>query len=508
MKTAFNFLNLILFACLIGLFSVAVKGGERPSRYQYEKDTSITSPFETSNNSSRYALTEAMVNRRSFFLTEEEAAFASPDLSKINDKFISIFTPGVSFLGVPFYYVGNRLGFPQIFSYLLSSVAALVNVYLIALILKERGVNWYAGLFSGLVFAFATNAFAYSNSFNQHHISTALVLVGLLISLKKLTVINNSIIGFAFGLGILVDVPNALLMLPILIWQLGKNIEISDIGTNYKVGLKLTSVFFLIGMLPFIMVLGWYNHSVTGNYFQFGQSTGRYIYSNDQIEDIVEIQQKGRDKSDFHQFYPRRILTGLNVLLLSKDRGLFTYSPILIFSLIGAIVLYGKKTNLTYFNVILSIVLINLVLYSLFNDPWGGWAFGSRYLIPGSAMLTLLVGHAIERFHKRLVFVLPMFVLLIASILINVLGAITTQLVPSSIQLPFLTGKASDNITYNINLLQENTSSSLLYNSVFKVQIGLDKFYFGVSAIILILFALIYILLVVSRSKDNYDQTR
>src|SRR3989344_9076188 len=122
------FVFLILTVVLLGL---AIKGQSgNPIYFQNEKDTRVGGPFESSNNTSRFALVEAIVEDRTFFFNEKRARFSSPDLVLYNNKFFSIFTPGVSFVSVPFYIFGKSIGVPQLSTYLVNVIAALVNFFL------------------------------------------------------------------------------------------------------------------------------------------------------------------------------------------------------------------------------------------------------------------------------------------------------------------------------------------------------------------------------------------
>jgi hypothetical protein len=429
---------------------------------------------------------------RSFFLSDNLAKFSSPDLTRIGEKFITIFTPGVSMLGVPFYIIGQYFNAPQISTFLLSTIISIVNLYLILYIVKAFGISSWVGLASGIIFLFGTNAFAYSNSFNQHHISTSLILTAIIISRSKLNALNSTIFGCAIGLGLIVDIPNGFLMLPPIILFLYRNIEMDDKGKYIKFLINWSTFWVLIGILPFILLFGYYNKSVTGSYFKLGQISGRYIYSNDKISEITKIVSE-KDKSDFHQFYPRRIMSGATVLLASRDRGIFKYSPILIIGFLGFLSKKIKKDR--YFtNLLVSVIMINILLYSLFNDPWGGWAFGSRYLIPTNAMLSILIGFAIDQYGKKIIFFLFTLILFYFSAYINTLGAITTQIVPSSIQTPYLSEKIADDYKYNMSLLSENVSSSLAYNTIFSKYITARNFHLILTGLIFSTFLIVYFL--------------
>ena len=192
-------------------------------------------PYEGSNSSSRYALTQSIVENNSFFLNREMATLAYPDLVRHNNNFFSIFTPGVSFLGIPFYIVGKYFGVPQIFTYLSTFFFALMNLFLIAKIAQKLGAGRFTSLFSGFIFVFATNAFSYSLTFTQHHLSTSIILLALLNAYGERNWKTNIIFGLIFGIGIFTDIPNAFLLLPPLIYVLFKNFEVINDSSDLHI---------------------------------------------------------------------------------------------------------------------------------------------------------------------------------------------------------------------------------------------------------------------------------
>src|SRR3989344_5278847 len=132
---------------LVVILSAGVVKGDKGNPLFFQKETErdarVGGPFESTNNSSRFVLTEAIVEDQTLFLNEQRARFSSPDLVKVGDKYVSIFTPGISFMAVPFYIIGKVFGLPQLFSYLLTTVLALLNLLLIAYLATKTGVSKY-----------------------------------------------------------------------------------------------------------------------------------------------------------------------------------------------------------------------------------------------------------------------------------------------------------------------------------------------------------------------------
>ena len=66
----------------------------------------------------------------------------------------------------------------------------------------------------------------------------------------------------------------------------------------------------------------------------------------------------------------------------------------------------------------------------MWGDPWGGWAFGSRYLIPSYAILSIFVALLLTYWRKNILFLALFIILFGYSVAVNTLGAITTSAMP------------------------------------------------------------------------------
>jgi len=104
------------------------------------------------------------------------------------------------------------------------------------------------------------------------------------------------------------------------------------------------------------------------------------------------------------------ILNGLYGLLFSPGKGLFIYSPVLLLSLGGLIVLWHSRRGLALAIVVLS------ASYIIFHAPYsfwtGGWNWGPRFLVPVVPFLLLSVGVLLEQAKTRTAILL--FALLLA----------------------------------------------------------------------------------------------
>lgn len=118
--------------------------------------------------------------------------------------------------------------------------------------------------------------------------------------------------------------------------------------------------------MPSISFLIWYQLTYPGDLFFFGYEG---------VGQIVKIQNP--------------ITKGLPGLLIAPNKGLLVYSPIFIFSILGAILAWAKKDKVFKF------FSSTAVIYLLFIGSWsiwhGGWSFGPRTLAEITPIATILL---------------------------------------------------------------------------------------------------------------------
>jgi len=109
----------------------------------------------------------------------------------------------------------------------------------------------------------------------------------------------------------------------------------------------------ILGALPPLILLGWYNQKYFGNPFTTGFGS----------------QVAGRIRAPFG---------ALAGLLVSPAKGIFLYSPIFVFGFASL-----RKSLREKFEIRLSLLclLFHTLLWSFYADWWGGWAWGPRYLM-------------------------------------------------------------------------------------------------------------------------------
>jgi len=461
----------VLFVILVPLLlALTIRGNVGdPLFYQKENDTRVGGPFESTGSTSRYALTQAIVENGTVFLNLDQAHFSSPDLVEKDGKFLTIFTPGVSFIGVPFYWIGKYFNMPQLFAYLSVTFFAILNFVLVSRLAYKMGAGYWASILSGFIFTFATNALGYSQTFTQHHMVTSVVLLGILNAIQKRTVLNNITFGALVGIGALLDIPNVIFMLPMGFYILAQHITKSTIKERLSISLQTKIFTILLGLAPFVILFGWYNHKTTGSYTLLAQSVGRTdVFKiedpNKKKEVKVETPNKETASGIDLPFDTRVQLQGFYILLFSNERAWMFYSPIILLGIYGLILLVKNKIVSNLGVLCISVVVLNVLLYSMFGDPWGGWSFGPRYLIPSAAVLAAAMSLAVRKYRKNYIFLLFLILFMVYSVFVSSLGAFTTNSIPPKGEAKNLPNPIPYTYKYNFKLAETNNSSSLIYN--------------------------------------------
>lgn len=501
------------FLAISILLTGSIKGQKGNPIYhqtQLERDSSVGSPFESSGTSSRYALIEAIVEDRTFFFNKERARFSAPDFVEYNGKFFSIFTPGVSFLGIPFYLFGKSIGLSQLVTFLSTVLLAILNVFLVVRLALKLGATLYTALLSGFIFLFATNSLSYAHTLSQHHASVTFILLALLNVFGPRTFLKNIWLGFISGAALLVDIPNILIVLPVIFYVILKHFRIDKISDKFKFSLKLKMIGLLIGLVPLIGLFGWYNHQLTGSYTKIGQAIGRSdFFEPFEVREQNRLEKESKDVS--HKIFPldtRDQMGEFYILLVSNQRGWLIYSPVILIGVLGVYYLYKNQKTLAI--VVISTILSNIILYSLFGGL-GGWAFGPRYLIPSAAILSSLIGTVIEKFKRTMLFILAFSILLAYSLGVNMIGAITTTQVPPKVEAVNLPNPIPYTYEYNLQLIDKNFTSSLIYNLYLSEIMSVKEFLYVYYAITLMVIVSLYLFILIQKGKTekpaggNYD---
>jgi len=435
-------------------------------------------PLQLSPDRGRFALLYSIAEDRSFIFSLPIARLATPDLGYINGNYVSLFAPGVSFVLIPGYLIGKALGASQIGAFVTISIFAVMNFSLVYAIARNLGIKRGVSLFGSTVFLFATPAFAYSVNLYQHHISTFLILLALYLLMRSPNFFSLFGIFALCALSIPIDYPNLFMMAPIGVAAAIKVFVFTKDRKGLTIGINLLKTLGFLGVLPGLLFFFWFNYQSYGNILQFsgtvpsvkeidtlGNPIAPKVLNEAEAKEFNNPNEQDKDAVGF--FDTRDMLNGLYTHFISPDRGIIYYTPIMLLSVLGLFV--AAKENKYWALLLTSVLCLNIVLYSMWGDPWGGWAFGSRYLIPGYAVGTLLLLFILNKYYNKIYLLFPLFILFSYSVYVNSLGAITSIANPPQPEVLSLEAQTGliQKYTFerNYDEVVANSTNSVVYNS-------------------------------------------
>ena len=276
-------------------------------------------------------------------------------------------------------------------------------------------------------------------------------------------------------------------------------ISTQTVRTKTTIHIAPYKLFTIIGVVLPLLFFMWFNKMSYGNPLQFsgtvptassigpdGKPATPPSFSVRNADEYLNPEKQKR--SAVHFFQARNLVNGLFIHLFSPDRGILYFTPVMIFALLGGIVMGNKQKRLL--QLLLGIIAADITLYSLWGDPWGGWAFGSRYLIPAYAIAAILIGAALQHYRKNAIVLILFSLTLIYSVGVNTLGALTSNANPPKTQVLALeqqTGKQEKyTVARNYDAVLANNSKSFVFQTIGEKYITAMQFYILLSVIILL----------------------
>ncbi|OGH10559.1 MAG: hypothetical protein A2857_06730 [Candidatus Levybacteria bacterium RIFCSPHIGHO2_01_FULL_36_15] len=501
---------LILISVLLYVFTLrGIYGNPNGNMIKNNLDQA-TRPFELSPERGRYILSMSLADNKSFSLSQTLADAAYPDVGYYQGRFYINFAPGISLISLPFYLIGKYFNLSQMFSFFSISIFALLNIFLLFKISKNlfKLPDWIS-VFVSIVFAFASTSWSYAITLYQHHVTTFFIISSFYAvwkykQNKKRSFFWAIFIWFNYALAILIDYPNAILMLPIMIYFFLSSFKISKlkekIQINFRLGIVLTSFIFILitglhGYYNFVNFGGW--NKVSGGLVSYKIIKEQKLLNKQSGKIVIEQMKEKKDNSGF--FKEERIPFGIYELLIAPDKGIFVFSPIFILALVG-IFFTIKQVNLEK-AILLATVGVNLFLYSSWGDPWGGWAYGPRYLIISMAVLSIFIGIFLHKIKFKLLGKIVTFVLFAFSSAVALLGALTTNAVPPKIEADYLNMKYG--FMLNIDFLKNNRSGTFVYSHFLSDNLSLINYFLIIFAVLLLMaFIVLFILPKIEKNEN------
>lgn len=487
---------IILPLLMIAIYVFTIKGvvgNPVPLDFKNNLDQAAK-PLELSPERGRFALTMSIVENGTFALSQTLADAVYPDVGYYGGNFYIFFAPGISVLAAPLYMLGSKFNLSQVASFSLSAIFAVLNAVYIYLISKwVFKLPPWAGLFGSLVFSFGSTAWAYAVTLYQHQATTFFILSAFYSAWKyrqkgKWSWLHAVWVWSAAGLAVAIDYPNSLFMIPVLTFFSLSSINI----TKYKQKINFSfRPLIIISSLAFVILMvihGYYNYVHFGHPMRLsGSIVGYKAIKEKQLlgtqESKESIDKLAENKNPVSYFSEEKFPMGLTILTVSPDRGIFLYSPIYLVGILGVILAIRKNRSLET-SILVANILTIVFLYSSWGDPWGGWAFGPRYLIPALGILSIFIAFSLS-YVRHFIFRIITFLLFIYSSAIAILGVLTTNAVPPRIEAVAL--NSGYNFLHNWIFFKDNHSSSVIYNTFFYKKISLLYYALPIYSVILIL---------------------
>ncbi len=508
MKKIISTALIIAFCVLVLILTVRGKYSNPKAETINSLEWTDEGPLELSPERGRFALVYSIVEDGTFFFSLPLARFTTPDLGYHNGKYVSLFAPGLSFLVLPGYLIGRYFELSQVGTYLNNALFAMANFILIYAISRRLGAKESASWLGGLVFLFATPAFAYSGSLFQHHVSTFLILSSLYIVIFFSSIWSLLLVWFLIAASLVVDYPNVVILIPVIVVSLLKLVRVWRDQHKTYLKIKTLGIFTVISALIPLTVFLWFNKVSYGNPLALSGTVTRAEAINSEglptnQNEITETDQVTVKKTATGFFRSRNLLNGLYVHGISPDRGVLYFTPVIVLGILGIFVLYKKNRDAAV--LLTSVILFNIVFYSLWGDPWGGWAFGSRYLVPSYALLSIFLAFALSAYFRKVLFLVLFLVLFVYSVGVNTLGVLTSSRNPPLVEIAGLEKLSGKRERYsfdrNIEMLQHNKTKSFVYNTYLASTLTPFDYYQIVYLSILVVSGALMCQLVASKSK-------
>lgn len=304
----------------------------------------------------------SILREANFDLDEFGYLHKAPEMKGITftgQHYVSSYPVGAAIFALPFYLVSAIGRMPgnswftlelEKFSASFIVLASVIIFYFTLL----RFVSRSSALIISAIYALATSSFSVSSQALWQHGPSQLCLTAALYCLVRGSkeAIWTSFAGFPAAFAVICRPTDALLVAPMGLYVLFHQT-------------RQFPRFLLCAIPPILFQLVYNNH-----------------YFDNPFRTQFEVAQK--------DFWSTPVFEGLANIIISPSRGLFIYSPVLIFGIIGMILSWTKSGSL--FLRYLSIgVIANILLYSKFFCWWAGYTYGPRLLADITPILCLFL---------------------------------------------------------------------------------------------------------------------
>jgi 4-amino-4-deoxy-L-arabinose transferase-like glycosyltransferase len=324
---------------------------------------------------------DSFIKRGNFKVNQIYWDYNNVAMETNDGEMVPNYEPAQMILAIPFYLWGRSFGAALQAVMFFNAVVTAASVAILYLCFLELGYQRRTSTLGALVYAFATLAWPYSRVFFREPLTVLaylLMVYGLLRYYASVprqlrwSVLVGTALGVALTtkqISVAVIPPLALLVIAYEWWR---PMEDAEKSTLWKKRLRASLGF----LIPLITIL------LLGKLYYWMTLRGVETFARNIIEFTTNPQ--------ISSSLPRRMLRASLGLTVSPYRGIFWYSPVLLLGLIGAMpfIRRWRWEGIAF----LGIIALHILGYSRYLYWSGGFAWGSRYMLPIIPFLVLLAG--------------------------------------------------------------------------------------------------------------------
>lgn len=505
---------ILLGIVLYGLTLRGAPGNPTADQFKGGLDQAANA-FELSPERGRYVHVVALAEHGSFELTRAWADVVYPDVGVSPDgRYYSFFAPGVAYAALPFYLFGARYGLGQVATFAIEPLVSIITLVFIYLIGRRIFVlPRFASFFAALTYGFASTSWSYAITLYQNAFTACLIVTAFYAAWRfargdsRYAFLYAAYVWLAYALAIFVDYPNAVLMAPVMVYLAISTFNVRRVTEGIAVGVRWSAI---AAFTVFVFVTGLHlshNAAYYGGWSHLAGELKGYTPDNIATSTLITAAASStppsvtasstvpaHNKTALGFFHEQAMPNGFFVLLFGDERGLFFFSPLFLFSILGiAYALRKRSEERAAYVVPIALVAVNIFLYASWGDPWGGWAYGPRYLIPAMPWLALFVGVALSGGRFRLLKKALAYALFLVSSAVALTGALTSNAVPPKSEAMLLPVKAY-NFLHGIQFLRDGRSGSFIYTTYLSGHVPLADYFISIFLLVAIVAALALLL--------------
>ncbi len=354
----------------------------------------------SSNDGSHYALVRALVDKRSFEISEYLEYTENQDYALRGDLRFSDRPPGTALLAAPLYAASAILPGPiapirsrhdpdnprLIYAVLLPVIAASTTAIILFWILRAHfGLSQWVSVITTLAFAFGTMQWKYGSLLYSHVTSGLMVMGAVAVALKSSNDFSRSsatevattvaamnfALGFLLGASVLMEYTNVVFAVLVAVWWVAlPPPQPSPVGSTPTgegtVRFRQLILFALGGLIPATFLM-WYNTVNFGSPFAlstFHADTTRWPQNQSFLTDFATP-----------------LWVGLPAMLFygSDNQGLFWLAPVSLLGLFGLKGLWSHSRR--QFVLIVGVFTAMLLLFST-STTFNPYTNDGRYITP------------------------------------------------------------------------------------------------------------------------------